>query len=61
MNESAYINVYHTINPSKFYSYGTYISKVCFGLVPGTTDEYSFISNPITGHFIYKVSSMVTV
>lgn len=57
MNDSAYINVYHTINPSKFYSYGTYISKVCFGLVPGTTDEYSFISNPITGHFIYKVSS----
>lgn len=57
MNDSAYINVYHTINPGKFYSYGTYISKVCFGLVPGTTDEYSFISNPITGHFIYKVSS----
>ncbi|MBR3945844.1 MAG: hypothetical protein IKJ56_01935 [Bacteroidales bacterium] len=57
MNDSAYINVYHTINPSKFYSYGTYISKVCFGLAPGTTDEYSFISNPVTGHFIYKVSS----
>ena len=53
--ESTYINVYTTISSNKMYAYRDWIAKICFGVKPDINKVYSFTSNPINGHFSFKI------